>query len=70
MLPAECHSPSDAATLFAWGSWSRPAELASKLYAGLRALDDARVEHILCPLPPETEIGLAISDRLRKAAKS
>jgi L-threonylcarbamoyladenylate synthase len=40
-----------------------------RLFAGLRELDDAGCTLILCPLPAEAGIGLAIRDRLRKAAK-
>jgi L-threonylcarbamoyladenylate synthase len=39
------------------------------LFAGLRKLDAAGVELILCPLPPAEGLGLAIRDRLLKAAK-
>jgi hypothetical protein len=42
--------------------------LAARLYAGLRWLDEHQVTVILCPVPPATGIGLAIVDRLRKAA--
>lgn len=54
---------------FAWGSWDAPAELARELYHGLRALDEKGVEVIVCPVPSEEGIGLAIRDRLFKAAK-
>lgn len=70
MLPDECTAPEEATACFKWGSWRNAAALAQGLYAGLRALDDAAVTAILCPLPAEEEIGLAIGDRLRKAAKS
>ena len=52
-----------------WGSWSEPETLARELYAQLRALDESGVELILCPVPSSEGIGLAIRDRLRKAAK-
>jgi hypothetical protein len=42
--------------------------LAARLYAGLRWLDEHQATVILCPVPPATGIGLAIVDRLRKAA--
>jgi L-threonylcarbamoyladenylate synthase len=35
----------------------------------MRALDDCGVEVMVCPMPPADGIGLAIRDRLRKAAK-
>jgi L-threonylcarbamoyladenylate synthase len=73
MLPAEVDLAgvewrSSGATLFRWGRWSMPEELAHSLYAGLRALDAQGCTVILCPLPPAKGIGAAIRDRLRKAA--
>ena len=69
MLPAEVALPAglSSATVFAWGRWSAPSELARELYAGLRALDAKGCTMILCPLPPAQGIGAAIRDRLRKA---
>jgi L-threonylcarbamoyladenylate synthase len=67
MLPAEVAAPAGAAAVYAWGRWAAPEELAHKLYAGLRALDDAGCTVILCPLPPDEGIGTAIRDRLIKA---
>jgi L-threonylcarbamoyladenylate synthase len=58
-----------AVTVLPWGSWSDPEALARNLYLQLRALDDLGVDVIVCPMPPSTGIGLAIRDRLRKAAK-
>ena len=52
-----------------WGSWRNPEELAAKLFAGLRALDDREVEVIFCPLPPPGGLNEAIRDRLLKAAR-
>jgi len=57
------------ATVLPWGSWSDPETLARNLYLQLRALDELGVDVIVCPMPPSTGIGLAIRDRLRKAAK-
>jgi len=51
-----------------WGSWSAPAELARRLYTTLRELEQRGCSVIICPLPPEEGIGLAIRDRLAKAA--
>ncbi len=45
-----------------------PDDLARDLYAALRSLDASGVEVILASLPEPTGIGLAIADRLRKAA--
>ena len=56
------------ATIFEWGSWSSPEELAARLYAGFRELDAAGCDLILCPLPPTEGIGVALRDRLRKAS--
>lgn len=53
--------------VFDWGRWTHPEELARRLFAGLRYLDQAGVEVILCPMPQATGIGVAIRDRLRKA---
>jgi L-threonylcarbamoyladenylate synthase len=57
-------------TVFDWGNWNAPEELAARLYAGLRALDAAHCKFIVCPVPPAEGIGAAIRDRLRKAAVS
>jgi L-threonylcarbamoyladenylate synthase len=51
-----------------WGSWNEPESLARELYAQMRALDELGVAIIVCPMPPPQGIGLAIRDRLRKAA--
>ena len=67
MLPAEIATPDGAASIFAWGHWAAPEELARVLYAGLRMLDGAGCSVILCPLPPAEGIGAAIRDRLLKA---
>lgn len=52
-----------------WGSWPDDRELAQRLFAGLRALDDMGAKLILCPLPPASGLGAAIGDRLLKAAR-
>ena len=70
MLPSEVAAPAGAASVYAWGGWTKPEELARKLYAGLRALDDAGCTVILCPLPPAEGIGAAIRDRLFKAGSA
>ena len=53
-----------------WGRWSHPDELAQRLFAGLRSLDQLGLSLILCPLPHETGIGAALRDRLQKASKN
>lgn len=68
MLPAEIRTSLVRAEVFAWGRWAVPEELARNLYAGLRKLDAKGCTAILCPVPPPDGIGVAIRDRLRKAA--
>jgi L-threonylcarbamoyladenylate synthase len=68
MLPAELDAPVEGAEVFTWGGWNDSEELARNLYAGLRELDGRGCTVILCPLPPGEGIGVAIADRLRKAA--
>jgi L-threonylcarbamoyladenylate synthase len=69
LLPREfTHAAPLHATVFDWGSWVAPEELAARLYAGLRELDAADCDLILCPLPPAEGIGAALRDRLRKAS--
>jgi L-threonylcarbamoyladenylate synthase len=67
MLPEETAAPEGAASVYAWGRWSEPEELARRLYAGLRELDRRECTAILCPLPPREGVGAAIRDRLLKA---
>jgi L-threonylcarbamoyladenylate synthase len=54
---------------FAWGGIEDTAVLAHNLYEGLRSLDERNVEVIICPVPRTDGVGLAILDRLTKAAK-
>jgi L-threonylcarbamoyladenylate synthase len=73
MLPtgvpgASAISESAFAAIFHWGNWHNPEELAHRLFAGLRYLDALGCTVILCPVPPAVGIGVAIRDRLRKAA--
>lgn len=56
------------ALIYALGSADEPAEVAAKLFAGLRALEEAHVQVILCRNFGEQGLGLAIRDRLLKAA--
>ena len=56
--------------LFAWGPWGDNAMLARRLFAGLHTLDEAGVSVILCPLPGAEGVGLALRDRLQKAART
>jgi L-threonylcarbamoyladenylate synthase len=69
MLPAGVAAP-HGAVCFSWGRWAALEDLARSLYAGLRSLDSQGCTIILCPVPPPEGIGIAIRDRLFKAAKS
>jgi L-threonylcarbamoyladenylate synthase len=60
---------SGVAKIFEWGPWRDNDVLARRLFAGLRALDEAGVSVILCPLPEGDGIGAALRDRLKKAAR-
>lgn len=55
--------------LYDWGTWGNWEVLAKRLFAGLRYLDKPGVTTIVCPLPDPEGIGLALYDRLTKAAK-
>jgi len=70
LLPSDIEAPPELASyrLLPWGNWAVPEEMARDLYAGLRTLDAEGCTVILCPLPPERGIGMAIRDRLKKAA--
>ena len=68
MLPDGYAEP-EGAKIFGWGSWDNKEELAKRLFAGLRALDDAGVAVIVCPLPEVDGLGSAIRDRMTKAAR-
>jgi L-threonylcarbamoyladenylate synthase len=56
--------------VFHWASWDDGEALAQRLFAGLRDLDTRGVTTILCPLPEASGVGLAIRDRLEKAART
>jgi L-threonylcarbamoyladenylate synthase len=56
--------------VFHWASWNDGEALAQRLFAGLRDLDTRGVTTILCPLPDASGVGLAIRDRLEKAART
>jgi L-threonylcarbamoyladenylate synthase len=57
------------AIVFRWGKWTDSEELAQRLFAGLRYLDGAGANVIVCPLPAAEGIGIAMRDRLLKAAR-
>ncbi|GCE46713.1 L-threonylcarbamoyladenylate synthase [Thermosporothrix hazakensis] len=52
---------------YAAGSLKAPEEVAARLFAGLRTLEDAGVDVILCRNFPEKGLGRAVRDRLLKA---
>jgi len=72
MLPDTFESPAlgHDALVYRWGRWDNYEELAQGLFAGLRWLDAAGATLILCPLPASEGIGVAIRDRLKKAART
>lgn len=58
-----------ASEVFRWGAWGDAEMLARRVFAGLRALDDAGVATIVCPVPEMDGLGEALRDRLGKAAR-
>ena len=72
MLPNAFESPAlgHNALVYRWGRWDDNGELAKRLFAGLRWLDAAGAAVILCPMPAAQGIGVAIRDRLKKAART
>jgi L-threonylcarbamoyladenylate synthase len=69
MLPTDWHRPTQSEmVIFDWGEWRNLDVLAQRLYAGLRWLDDQGVEMTVCPMPPPEGLGVAVRDRLQKAA--
>ncbi len=56
--------------LFLWGRWGEWDEMAQRLFEGLRWLERQKVSIIVAPLPPPIGLGLAIRDRLTKAASA
>ncbi len=79
MLPERPHAPGPHAAelsryppgylIYPWGKWADSHELAQRLFAGLRELDNAGATVIFCPLPGEEGLGRAMRDRLLKAAR-
>jgi L-threonylcarbamoyladenylate synthase len=54
---------------YVWGDLQDQDQLARRLFAGLRELDAAGATVILCPLPEDRGLGVALRDRLFKAAR-
>lgn len=70
MLPHAARSARELPYLsFHWGDLANQQELARRLFAGLRELDTAGATVIICPLPEDKGLGVAIRDRLLKAAR-
>jgi L-threonylcarbamoyladenylate synthase len=55
--------------VYLWGDLGDQETLAKRLFAGLRELDAAGTTVIVCPLPEEKGLGVAIRDRLFRAAR-
>jgi L-threonylcarbamoyladenylate synthase len=55
--------------VFEWGDLEDQEKLARRLFAGLRELDASGATVIICPLPGDHGLGVAIRDRLLKAAR-
>ena len=55
--------------IYRWGDRTDPQALARRLFAGLRELDAAGATVIVCPLPEDEGLGVAMRDRLLKAAR-
>jgi len=56
------------AVVQAYGSQREPAEIGNRLYHCLRTFDQLAVDQILAEGVPETGLGLALMNRLRKAS--
>ncbi len=63
------HLEANSYLIYEWSEMSDPQKLAQRLFAGLRELDAAGATVIVCPLPEEEGLGIAIRDRLLKAAR-
>jgi L-threonylcarbamoyladenylate synthase len=55
--------------IYPWGDPTNQEQLARRLFAGLRELDAAGATVIVCPLPEDEGLGVAMRDRLLKAAR-
>jgi L-threonylcarbamoyladenylate synthase len=55
--------------IYEWGDLEDQEKLARRLFAGLRELDAAGASVIICPLPEDHGLGVAIRDRLFKAVR-
>lgn len=67
-LPAKQGSSKNV-VIYDYGSWTDWQTMAQRVFDGLRWLDKQGVNVIIGPLPPEQGLGLALRDRLIRAAK-
>ena len=65
LVPSPLGAPDGVAVLVAGED---PAEYARVLYASLHRADDLGLDLLVAVPPPEEGLGLAIADRLRRAA--
>ena len=68
MLPAALANEGSY-LVYEWGDLEDQEKLARRLFAGLRELDAAGATVIVCPMPGDHGLGVAIRDRLVKAAR-
>jgi L-threonylcarbamoyladenylate synthase len=69
LMSPTTHLPANPYLIYEWGEMSDLQKLAQRLFAGLRELDAAGATVIVCPLPADKGLGIAICDRLLKAAR-
>lgn len=68
LMPSGWLTDAEGVVIFNWGSWGNWEELAQRLFEGMRWLERQKIAVIVAPLPPPVGLGLAIRDRLTKAA--
>ncbi len=68
MLPSDVNA-GPPYMVYRWGDKTNLEQLARRLFAGLRELDAAGATVIICPLPEHEGLGVALRDRLLKAAR-
>lgn len=67
LLPDQWQIPDNVLSV-SWGTWRDQKMLSHTLFSGLRFLDQQNIDTIIVPQPDANGLGLAIVDRLRKAA--
>ncbi|MFA0783850.1 L-threonylcarbamoyladenylate synthase [Fervidibacter sacchari] len=70
LMPEDWLTGEEGLVIFRWGKWGEWDKMAQKLFEGLRWLERQGVSAIVAPLPPPIGLGLAIRDRLTKAASA